>query len=231
MADALFTAADLALLAQWDTPTICNGLEIIVPERRAMGFTTRNMVTADRALKPIVGLARTGVIRSREKPMGPIPTREDWYSYVAAGAMPTVAVLQDIDDLPGFGAFWGEVQSTVHFHLGVLGCVTNGSFRDVDMLAPGFQIIGGCIVPSHAHVHMTAMSCEVDVLGMKVQHDSVIHADYHGAVVIPADCVKKLPAAIDLITRREKVILDLAKAPGFNSEIMREALKKSGEIH
>ena len=231
MADSAFTAADLEILTQWDTPTICNGLEIIVPERRAMGFTTRHMVAADHKLKPIVGLARTGLIRSREKPMGPIPTREDWYSYVAASGMPTIAILQDIDDAPGFGAFWGEVQSTVHLHLGVLGCVTNGSFRDVDMLAPGFQIIGGCVVPSHAHVHMTAMKCEVDVLGMKVQHDSVIHADYHGAVVIPADCVKKLPAAIDLISRREKVILDLAKSPGFNADIMRVALAKSGEIH
>jgi len=34
-----FTKADLAVLEQWDTPTICNGLEIIVPERRAIGFT------------------------------------------------------------------------------------------------------------------------------------------------------------------------------------------------
>ena len=40
--------------------------------------------------------------------------------------------------------------------LGVKGCVTNGSFRDIDMLAPGFQIVGGRIGPSHAHVHMTA---------------------------------------------------------------------------
>jgi regulator of RNase E activity RraA len=140
-------------------------------------------------------------------------------------------VLQDIDDAPGFGAFWGEVQSTVHLALGVLGCVTNGSFRDLDMLAPGFQIIGGCVVPSHAHVHMVAMGGEVDVLGMKAAHDDVIHADFHGGVVIPADCVTRLPGAIDLISRREKVILDLARSPGFNGAMMREALRQSGEIH
>ncbi len=232
MVDYPFTAADLEILSQWDTPTICNGLELIVPERRAMGFTTRQMVCADRKLKPIVGLARTGLIRSREVPRGPIPPREDWYEYVSSGdGIPTIALLQDIDDLPGFGAFWGEVQSTVHLALGVLGCVTNGSFRDLDMLAPGFQIIGGCVVPSHAHVHMVSMAGEVDVIGMKVRHDDVVHADYHGGVVIPADCVARLPAAIDLITRREKVILDLAKAPGFSSKVMREALRRSGEIH
>lgn len=226
-----FTKADLDILTQWDCPTICNGLELIVPERRAMGFTTRHMVAADAKLRPIVGVARTGVIRSREAPRGPIPPREDWYEYVAASDMPTIALLQDIDDLPGFGAFWGEVQSTVHLALGVIGCVTNGSFRDLDMLAPGFQLIGTAVVPSHAHVHMTAMGCEVDVVGMRCGHDDVIHADYHGAVVIPADCVTRLPAAIDLITRREKVILDLAKSPGFNAQVMREALRKSGEIH
>lgn len=226
-----FTRADLEALAQWDTPTICNGLELIVPERRAMGFTTRPMVAANPKLKPIVGLARTGLIRSREVPRAAIPPREEWYDYVAAGDLPTIALIQDIDDQPGFGAFWGEVQSTVHLALGVLGCVTNGSFRDLDMLAPGFQLIACGLVPSHAHVHMTQMRCEVDIFGMKAAHDDVIHADYHGAVVIPADCVTKLPAAIDLVSRREKVILDMAKAPGFTSAQMRAALQKSGEIH
>lgn len=226
-----FTRADLETLRQWDTPTICNGLELVVPERRAIGFTVEPMVAADRKLPPIVGLARTGLIRAREPSRGAIPTREDWYDYVAAGDLPTIAVIQDIDDRPGYGAFWGEVQSTVHLGLGVLGCVTNGSFRDVDVLAPGFQIVGGRIGPSHAHVHMTQMRCQVNVCGMLCDHDDVIHADYHGAVVVPADAVAKLPAAINLIARREKAILDMARAPGFDAARMREALRKAGEIH
>ena len=231
MPDPAFTRADLEVLANWDTPTICNGLEVIVPQRRAIGFTVENMVAADRRLKPIVGLARTGLIRAKEPPRGPIPTRQEWYDYVEAGDLPTVAVLQDIDDRPGYGAFWGEVQTNEHKGLGVLGCVTNGSFRDCDMLAEGFQIIGGSIVPSHAHVHMVEMRCDVNVLGMLAGHDDVIHADFHGAVVIPADAVKKLPEAIDLVARREKVILDMARAPGFTSAHMREALSRVQDIH
>jgi hypothetical protein len=39
MADRPFTQADLDVLAQWDTPTICNGLEITNPERRRFGYT------------------------------------------------------------------------------------------------------------------------------------------------------------------------------------------------
>lgn len=226
-----FSRAALEALRQWDTPTICNGLELIVPERRAVGFTTHPLLPANRALPPIVGLARTGTIRSREPARGPVPSREDWYEYVAAGELPTIAVLQDIDDQPGYGAFWGEVQSTIHLALGVVGCVTNGSYRDIDMLAHGFQIVGQGVVPSHAHVHMLAMGGEVNVVGMLAVHDDVIHADYHGAVVIPADAVDKLPAAIDLVMRREKLILDMARGPGFTAARMREALRGAGEIH
>lgn len=226
-----FSAADLEVLKQWDTPTICNGLELIVPERRAVGFTVEQMVAVDRKFPPIVGLARTGMVRAKEPPRGAIPTRDAWYDYVSASDLPAIAVIQDIDDRPGFGAFWGEVQTTIHKALGVSGCVTNGSFRDLDMLAPGFQIVGGRIGPSHAHIHMVQMNCDVNIFGMLVKHDDVIHADFHGAVVIPSEAVNKLPAAIDLCTRREKVILDMAKSSGFTSQKLREALKASGEIH
>src|SRR3984893_17888333 len=204
MTEYPFTAQDLEVLKQWDTPTICNGLEIVAPERRAIGFTVEPMVAVDRKFPPIVGLARTGMIRAKEPPSAPIPPREDWYDYVAADHLPTIAVLQDVDDRPGYGAFWGEVQTTVHSGLGVLGCVTNGSFRDLDMLAPGFQIVGGRIGASHAFVHMVDFGKGVNVFGMHAAHDDVIHADFHGAVVIPAEAVRKLPDAIALVSRREK---------------------------
>jgi len=50
-------------------------------------------------------------------------------------------------------------------------------------------------------------------------------------VVIPDDAVRKLPAAINLVSRREKVILDVCRAPGFTPAKLREALKRAGEIH
>jgi regulator of RNase E activity RraA len=226
-----FTAADLAVLQQWDTPTICNGLELVAPERRAIGFTVEPMAAADRSLKPMVGLARVGTIRAKEAPRGKVASRLDWYDYVADADMPTVVVLQDLDDRPGYGAWWGEVHSTIHKALGAQGCVTNGSFRDCDMLAPGFQIIGGRIGPSHAHVHMVDFGRPVDVFGMNAIHDDVVHADFHGAVVIPADAVRRLPDAIALCTRREKVILDVCASPEFSPARLRAAVQAAGEIH
>jgi regulator of RNase E activity RraA len=71
----------------------------------------------------------------------------------------------------------------------------------------------------------------VNIFGMHAAHDDVIHADYHGAVVIPADAVRKLPAAIDLVSRREAVILEVCRAPDFTPAKLREALRRAGEIH
>jgi regulator of RNase E activity RraA len=231
MADYPFTKADLDALAQWDTPTICNALEIVMPERRAIGFTVEPMVALDPAAPPMVGLARTGTIRAREKPRGKVPDRLDWIDYVADAAMPTIVVIQDIDDRPGFGAFWGEVQSNLHKALGALGCVTNGSFRDMAAWAKGFQMLGGRVGPSHAHVHLVAFGQPVNVFGMQVAHDDVVHADVHGAVVVPAEAVRKIPAAVDLIARREKVILDVCRGADFSVAKLKEAIRRSGEIH
>src|SRR5690348_16411515 len=51
--------AALEALRQYDTPTICNALEIVLPARRALGFTRRPLVAPFPELKPVVGFART----------------------------------------------------------------------------------------------------------------------------------------------------------------------------
>lgn len=231
MTDYSFDAGDLSTLSQWDTPTICNALELLVPERRALGFTVEPMVALHPDAAPIVGLARTGTVRAKEPPRGNVATRAAWYEYVAKASLPTVVVIQDLDDRPGYGAFWGEVHTTLHRRLGALGCVTNGSFRDLAASAKDFQLIGGRVGPSHAHIHIVDFGGSVNVFGMQAAHDDVIHADVHGAVVIPADCVKRLPAAIDVVARREKVILDLCKSPDFSVDALKAALAKAAEIH
>ena len=234
MTNRPFTAADLEMLRRWDTPTICNALEVVAPHRRGRGFTTTPFTAADPGLPPICGLARTGQIRAAQ-PSGRTrdqdrAARIGWYEYVAQADLPTIVVIEDLDETPGVGAMWGEVNSNVHKGLNVQGCVTNGSFRDIDMLAPGFQILG-IVNPSHAHVHVVDYGREVVVHGMPCAHDDVVHADRHGAVVIPADVVKLVPAAIDLISRKEAVILEMVKRDDFNIDRLREALAKSEEIH
>ncbi|MCK8787708.1 RraA family protein [Roseomonas sp. NAR14] len=230
-----FSAADLDFLRQWDTPTVCNALEVAVPARRGRGFSVLPFVVANNALSPICGLARVGSIRaaapsgrSREEDRA---ARIGWYGYVGDAEMPTVVVIEDLDEHPGTGAFWGEVNTAVHKALGALGCVTNGSIRDLDMVAPEFQLLAGSVGPSHAHVHIVDYGREVEVHGMHCSHDDVVHADRHGAVVIPPDAVRRLPEAIELVARREKVVLDLCRSSNFSVEALRDALNRMDEIH
>ena len=229
------TAADLKKLAEWDTPTICNGLEHLSAEYRVKSFTVEQMQCFDPNLAPIVGYARTAMIRSMSPPEGTVVEirnmRAKYYETIASDPAPSVSVIQDLDPTPGFGAFWGEVNTAIHKGLGCLGVVTNGSFRDIDACAPGFQLLGGKVAPSHAWVHLVAIECEVNIFGMAVKPNDIIHADRHGAVVVPDHCVKQLPDAIDLLTRREAVILDVARSPDFNVEILKKAMADSAEIH
>ena len=235
MAKTDLTAADLNKLTEWDTPTICNGLEHLSSEYRVKSFTVEQMQCFDPSLPPIIGYARTAMIRSMTPPEGkPEDIREmraRYYETISAPPNPSISVIQDLDPTPGFGAFWGEVNTAIHKGLGCLGVVTNGSFRDIDACAPGFQLLGGKVAPSHAWVHLVAIECEVNIFGMVVKPNDIIHADRHGAVVVPEECVKELPSAIDVLTRREAVILEVARSPGFNVEILKKAMADSAEIH
>ncbi len=225
----------LEAIARWDTPTICNALEVVAPERRATGFTVEHLQCLDPSLAPVVGYARTATYRS----MNPAEIsaaqlrarRAEYYEYVAAPPGPTIAVIQDLDPLPGFGAFWGEVNTAVHKGLGCLGAVTNGSMRDLSDCAPGFQLLAGKVGPSHAHGHIVDFGGQVNVFGMCVRHGDVIHADRHGAVVVPAQAVAKIPAAVELLVRREAVILQAARSTGFSIEILKRAMADSADIH
>src|SRR5260221_5292306 len=117
------------------------------------GSTGEPVGAADARRPPLVGWRRTGTTGAKAPPRGPVADRLAWYDYVAMADLPTVVVIQDIDHPPGFGAYWGEVQSAAHKALGAKGCVTNGSFRDLTAWAKEFQMIGGRVRPSHAPVH------------------------------------------------------------------------------
>jgi regulator of RNase E activity RraA len=233
---SLPNAAALKALTAWDTPTICNALEIVAPARRALGFTRRPAVACFPEMKPIVAFARTALIRSRE------PNARDreaankmrlgYYEHIAAQPLPSISVIQDIDAPDtGFGAFWGEVQTHVHAGLGCAGVITDGSVRDLDAMAPNFMVLAGSIMPSHAHVHLVDFGGTVSVFGMIVSPNDIIHCDRHGAVVVPADAVEKIPAAVDLLSRRERVIIEASKQPGFSIDRLRQAFKEQDDIH
>ena len=219
-------------LRRFDTPTIANALEIARGQRTITGFTRQTLIAAFPQLPSIIGFARTVTIRS-STPYDPAVRRKNqlaYYEYLAQPQQPTVSVVQDIDSQPGLGAFWGEVNTHIHWGLGCVGAVTNGSMRDLDAMHPKFQCLAALLSPSHAWVQVVDFGKQVDVAGLVVSDGEIVHADRHGAIVIPRDLLDKLPAAIDLMARREKALLDAARLPGFDIAKLRTAFTASDQI-
>src|SRR4029453_10052485 len=213
---ATLTKEQAAFLQSIDTPTVCNIVEMVAPERRGHGYTTRHLFCPFPDLPPIVGFAKTVTAKAKDKVSSGdyMAKRMDYLDYIAAEPRPTIAVIEDLDDEVGYGAFWGEVQTNNHKALGCLGVVTNGSIRDIPMIAPGFQMLAGSLAPSHAYTHVEDFGVPVTVEGMKVNSGHLIHADQHGAIVVPLDILDKLPAALEEINAREARIIKAAKEVG-----------------
>lgn len=227
--------AELAALAKLDTPTICNVVEELAPSRRGTGFTTHPLNCARPELGAMVGYAVTATIRAMH-PSTRAPAEQDainkrYYEHVAAGPRPGIVVIEDLDSQPGFGAWWGEVHTTVHKGFGCAGTITNGSIRDLPLCAPGFQMLAGVIGPSHAYVHCVDAGITVTVAGMTVSPGDLIHADEHGAVVIPHDLARKVVALAKVQARREAVIIKAARAKGFTPAKLFAAMAKAKRLH
>ncbi len=236
MNDSTVSEAVLEELRTLDTPTVCNALELTSPERRDHGFNVSPLVCTRPDLPPIVGYARTATISAvapdTVKGSAAREKRDGYYEYMGSGAQPSITVIQDMDgDRRGFGAWWGEVNSNIHKGLGSLGVVTDGSVRDLPDVAEGFQMLAGSIGPSHAWVHVLEFRCDVEIMGMKVRHGDLIHADQHGAVVIPIEVAAKVKAAADIIAANEAVIIKAAQQPGFTIDQLRKAWADLAEIH
>lgn len=236
MSDFELTAELATELAGMDTPTVCNALELVAPKRRGYGYTTDPLVCLRPGLPPMVGVARTATIRScHPSDLASAEARalsDAYYAYIdGGGPKPSVIVMSDIDRQRGYGSFWGEVNSAIHKGLGALGLVTDGGIRDLPDIADGFQMLADRVIPSHAFVHVVDFGRPVTVAGMRVVSGDLIHADQHGAVVIPHEVAGELRAAADQVIRRERVIIDAARQPGFDINKLREAQGQAAEMH
>ena len=229
------TLADIDALTAFDTPTLCNALEILAPETRAGGYTNQPFVCGFPQMKPVIGYARTATVRSaqpsRLQAAEQSRIRDDYYRSIDAGPKPALVVIEDLDTDAGIGAFWGEVQSAIHVGLGARGLLTNGSVRDLDQWAPGFQFLAARISASHAYAHPTSVGGEVEVLGLRVRAGDLIHADRHGAVIVPLQWVRALPAAAKEVAAREARILAVARGPDCTADKLIAVFRDLDAIH
>ena len=221
----------LAELRGFDTPTLCNALELVLPSRQGHGFTRAPLYCVHPELPPMVGYARTArICASRPSDRDPAAQREvtqAYYRHVAEPPHPTITVIEDIDREP-VGAWWGEVHTHLHRGLGSLGVVTDGTVRDLEQVAEGFQMLAHGVGPSHAHVHVVDVGSPVTVAGMSVTPGDLVHADRHGALLIPVDVAPQLPDAARRVMKAESVLIEASKQPDFGIEKLEQLMRGRG---
>jgi len=222
MAEAIISDELLALLRQVDTPTVCNAIEVAQGKRGFNCFTRGTMQHSRPGDPAIVGFARTAKISGLAAPKEPSDVirarRMNYFRSMAGGNGPTVAVVEDVDFPNCIAGWWGEVHVAVHKGLGMSGAVTNGVVRDLDVMDEGFPVLAGSVGPSHGFVHVLKIGDPVEVMSMSVCQGDLIHADRHGALVIPTDVVSLLKNAIEKVIDSEAIVLVPAREPGFNIE-------------
>lgn len=214
-------------LCQVDTPTVCNAVEVAQGRRGFNRFTRGTMFHCRPGMPAMVGRARTARIAGLAPPTEPEATtkarRLAYFRAMARGPGPTVAVVEDLDFPACIAGWWGEVHVAVHKGLGLKGALTNGVMRDLDVIDDGFPVLAGSIGPSHGFVHVRDLGCQVTIMGLQVEEDDLVHADRHGAVVVPEDVIPKLERAIETVIANESIILGPARAPDFTIEKLESA--------
>jgi regulator of RNase E activity RraA len=226
MADPIIPEDLLDLLRSVDTPTVCNAIEVAQGKRGFSRFTRGTMLHSKPGDPAIVGFARTARISGLAPPSEPSDVirerRMAYFRSMASGESPTVAVVEDVDYPNCIAGWWGEVHVAVHKGLGLNGAVTNGVMRDLDVIDEGFPILAGSIGPSHGYVHVVEIGTQVNIFGMRVAENELVHADRHGSIVIPHDTIPKLKSAIETVMKSEAIVLGPAREPGFDIDRLEE---------
>ena len=209
----------LNLLQSVDTPTVCNAIEVAQGKRGFNDFTRGTMLASDEK-GVIVGYAITAQIAAIEPPTEVVSVirerRMSYYRAMSESVKPSIAVVEDLDYPNCIGAFWGEVNTTIHKGFGMSGALTNGVMRDLGDMAEDFPVVAGSIGPSHGFVHVRSVNQPINVFGLNIKPGDLVHADRHGAVVVPIDVIDGLEASILKMQETEKLVLDPARKKGFD---------------
>jgi regulator of RNase E activity RraA len=210
----------LAALRQYDTPTISNAIETFDVRPRDEGFASMGVRCMFPDLGVMVGYAATATIRARARAES---QEAALWAHVRGLPSPRVVVVEDLDEPPGLGAMWGEVQSSIFKALGCVGAVTDGCVRDLKEAHDlGFHFFARGPGVSHAYVHVVSAGEPVTVGGLEVNPGDLIHADQHGVLLIPKEIAADLPAAAVRVIEREQTLLRWVRSSEFEPDRLAE---------
>jgi regulator of RNase E activity RraA len=209
------TQATLDKLRKFDTPTICNVIELfdVVPRNR--GYMDGRIRCCFPELPPMVGFACTAAFRSDAAPSGgdAYGSIEKQLAMFADLPGPAVVVFQDLDD-PAVAATFGEIMCSTYQAYGSVGLVTSGGGRDLDQVrAIGYPVFTGSTICSHGYCHMLHLGLPARVGGLMVSQGDLLHGDTNGVTSIPTSIAAAVADVSAEFVAAEKVILDYVRSP------------------
>jgi len=221
----------LTKLRQYDTPTICNVIELFEVRPRHSGYLDSRIRACFPHLPPMVGFASTATFRSASPPaQGEIySSLLDQVASFAQFPGPVVVVFQDLDD-PPVGATFGEVMCATYKALGAVGLITSGAGRDLDQVeALQFPCFTGGTICSHAYCHIVAINVPVRVGGVVIRPGDLLHGDRNGVTTIPLEIAAELAEACEEFVAAEQVVLDYVKSGRVDQDGFARAFRESRE--
>jgi regulator of RNase E activity RraA len=224
--------ADLALLGKFDTPTICNIIELFDVRPRNTGFMDGRIKACFPKMPPMVGYASTATFRSAAPPRS-----GDIYSSMQQQVDsfrelpgPAVVVFQDLDDPPAAATF-GEVMCTTYKTFGAVGIVTSGGGRDLDQVeALGFPAFTAGTICAHGYCHTLSINVPVHVGGITVCPGDLLHGDLNGVTTIPREIASAVAHASRAFMAAEQVVLDYLKSGSATAEGLGKARAECGRM-
>jgi regulator of RNase E activity RraA len=207
-------AAVLDTLRKYDTPTICNVIELFDAIPRTSGYMDGRITACYPHLPPMVGYAATATFRA-----GAPPRAGDVYSgmdkqvrQLAEMPGPKVVVFQDLDD-PATAATFGEVMATTYQAFGCVGLITSGAGRDLDQVqALSFPCFTGGTICSHGYCQIVELNVPVRVGGVWVNPGDLLHGDRNGVTTIPHELAAAVADGCAGLADAEAVVLNYLRA-------------------
>jgi regulator of RNase E activity RraA len=220
---------ELDALRRFDTCTVANAIETFEVRLCNTGFADSRVHCMFEDLPPVVGYAATARLRSGEPPIvgGIYHERTDWWNSILQVPPPRIVVLEDMDDLPGVGAFVGGMHGAILRALGCVGCVTNGAVRELPRVrALGLQVFAGNVAVSHAYAHMFDIGSVVSIGGLEIRPGDLLHGDMHGLLTIPEQIAGKVPLVATKLRRFEEKLIAFCQSREFSVDQLRRMMQE-----
>lgn len=220
---------DLDLLRKYDTPTICNVVELFDHVPRTAFYMDRRIQACYPKLPPMVGYASTATFRSAHPPRAGnvYAGLGEQLAHFEAIPGPPVVVFQDLDS-PCAAATFGEVMCSTYKAFGAAGLITSGAARDLDQVeALNFPCFADGVICAHGYCHIVAVGGAVHVGGIAVHPGDLLHGDRNGVTLVPNHLASAVANACPELAAAESIVLDYLKSGNLNLAGFNDARKAS----